>query len=354
MIRKVFFGSNTANGFCSYYDFLRDDGKIFILKGGPGHGKSTFIKSIADKMIEKGYDVELQFCSLDCNSLDAIVVPSLNLAVVATTGHHVMDPKYPGVVDNIVDLGAYLNVNGLLQHKQTIISLYNDIEKSFRRTYRYLTAARLMAENIKDINSTQQNTAAVNGVMKEIIENAIPSSTDGTPGYERHLFASSITPQGYLTHIKTLIDGIRVYKITGDWGTGKTTIMKKIGEEAKIRGFNVEYYHHPLDPDDIEHLILPDVDAAIVTRENIANDECEAVYNLNDNLKKNNHIPEEDKMNELIIGSMENLHRANKLHHELENYYTPHLNFEGVNKRLDEVIIEINQWETASKEGLRC
>ena len=32
MIRKVFFGSNTANGFCSYYDFLRDDGKIFILK----------------------------------------------------------------------------------------------------------------------------------------------------------------------------------------------------------------------------------------------------------------------------------------------------------------------------------
>lgn len=48
--RHMFAGRNTAEGFFSYYDHIMPQEKaerIIILKGGPGVGKSTFMKKIA-------------------------------------------------------------------------------------------------------------------------------------------------------------------------------------------------------------------------------------------------------------------------------------------------------------------
>ena len=44
--RKMFPGGNTANGFYSFFDYIipNDVNRIFCLKGGPGVGKSSFMK----------------------------------------------------------------------------------------------------------------------------------------------------------------------------------------------------------------------------------------------------------------------------------------------------------------------
>ena len=75
-IRKMFPGGNTSQGFYSYYKYiLSDDAKrIFIIKGGPGTGKSNFMKRTAREMADLGYDMELHYCSSDFDSLDAIVI----------------------------------------------------------------------------------------------------------------------------------------------------------------------------------------------------------------------------------------------------------------------------------------
>ena len=78
-IKKVFPGSNTAEGFYSFYNYIipPDADRIFIIKGGPGVGKSTFMRSIADRLVERGFDVEFHCCSSDNGSLDGIVIPKL-------------------------------------------------------------------------------------------------------------------------------------------------------------------------------------------------------------------------------------------------------------------------------------
>ena len=49
---RLFAGANTAQGFYSFYPLLaRDDlQRVFILKGGPGTGKSTFMEEIAKSL----------------------------------------------------------------------------------------------------------------------------------------------------------------------------------------------------------------------------------------------------------------------------------------------------------------
>ena len=52
---KYFLAANSCEGFCSYFDksYLPDgEWRAFIIKGGPGTGKSSFMKYFALKASE--------------------------------------------------------------------------------------------------------------------------------------------------------------------------------------------------------------------------------------------------------------------------------------------------------------
>jgi len=64
-IRNYYAGGNTAKGFYNLYDSaLEDLNKLYILKGGPGTGKSTLIKSIGELIVNKGLNItESSWCN---------------------------------------------------------------------------------------------------------------------------------------------------------------------------------------------------------------------------------------------------------------------------------------------------
>ena len=103
--RKMFPGGNTANGFYSFFDYIipNDVNRIFCLKGGPGVGKSSFMKKMAKEFTKMGYDVELHYCSSDPSSLDGVVIKGLNVVMIDATAPHTVDPKIPGAVDEILN-----------------------------------------------------------------------------------------------------------------------------------------------------------------------------------------------------------------------------------------------------------
>ncbi|MCG9966733.1 ATPase [Pelotomaculum terephthalicicum JT] len=86
-LTKLFPGGNTSLGFYSFYDHIieKDATRVFILKGGPGVGKSTFMRKIGETMLEKGYDVEFHCCSSDNDSLDGIHIPAIRVAMIDGT-----------------------------------------------------------------------------------------------------------------------------------------------------------------------------------------------------------------------------------------------------------------------------
>lgn len=89
---EFFLGANTPQGFVSRYDQLADpaDGwREFVIKGGPGTGKSTMMKRIAAEVGARCSEIELIRCSSDVDSLDAVILPAIKTAIADGTAPHV-------------------------------------------------------------------------------------------------------------------------------------------------------------------------------------------------------------------------------------------------------------------------
>ena len=142
-MRKLFPGANTSNGFYSYFDYIipKDVNRIFCLKGGPGVGKSSLMKKVAKEFVERGYDVEVFPCSSDPASLDAVVIKKLKVVLLDATAPHIVDPKIPGAIDEVVNFGDFWTVDNLENNKVEILQCNKEISGCFQRAFKYLKAA---------------------------------------------------------------------------------------------------------------------------------------------------------------------------------------------------------------------
>jgi len=87
--RHYLASANTSAGFVNYFDYvLRDAQRVYIIKGGPGTGKSTFMRLIGEELLKEGMNVDFVHCSADKDSLDAIVINDINVVIVDGTAPH--------------------------------------------------------------------------------------------------------------------------------------------------------------------------------------------------------------------------------------------------------------------------
>lgn len=86
-----FLGANTSGGYISLFDDLvnpESDDALYIIKGGPGCGKSGFISKIAKAMISNGYHVEFFHSSQSPDTLEGIYIQELKTAYLDGTAPH--------------------------------------------------------------------------------------------------------------------------------------------------------------------------------------------------------------------------------------------------------------------------
>lgn len=85
---RYFLGGNTPAGFYSLYHQLSDPERlraVYIIKGGPGSGKSTLMRRVERHAQAAGLETQQVLCSGDPESLDALILPQLGAALVDGT-----------------------------------------------------------------------------------------------------------------------------------------------------------------------------------------------------------------------------------------------------------------------------
>ncbi len=138
----LFAASNSAEGFKSYYEsvFKRDQlDHLYIIKGGPGTGKSSFMRDVGEYFEGLGRRVAYYKCSSDPDSLDGVII-DFGVALIDGTAPHSAEPEIAGARDEIIELGSFWDSSLLVGKYDEIYELSRAKNEAYDRAYRYLSA----------------------------------------------------------------------------------------------------------------------------------------------------------------------------------------------------------------------
>lgn len=137
---RYFLSALTGAGYYALHrQFLRPPERYFcILKGGPGCGKSTFLKRVGDAGARPGWPSSGCTARRPC-SLDGVYFPEKCSGFFDGTAPHTVDPALFGANGEYLDLGTFCRTEAL--DTARIRALNADCAMFRLRAQQYLAAA---------------------------------------------------------------------------------------------------------------------------------------------------------------------------------------------------------------------
>lgn len=334
---RYFLGANTGAGYCSFFShFLRQPGRcVHILKGGPGCGKSTFLKKLGAHAQSRGRDVVYLYCSGDPSSLDGVYFPEKNIAYLDGTAPHICDPAVFGVTGDYLDLGAFCRTESL--DTERICQLNADCALFKRRAYEYLTAAAALdARKQPGLIFPEDRAAVLRRAAGTALREFGAVKKDTVPGHMEKRFLSAITCEGQCSFpqtLDTLAD--RVYLLDNGCGLAED-YLRVIREHALRRGLNLIVCPDPLLPERTEAVLIPSLRLAFLAMEAEVHLLDAAIRHI-----RLDAVPDATRLRALrpqmradarlqrqaIDAAIRQLQAAKLLHDELEAVYKPCMDF---------------------------
>lgn len=349
---RYFLGGNTPSGFHSLYHELSRPERmqaLYILKGGPGCGKSTLMRRVARHARAAGLDTEEIPCSGDPDSLDGLLLPALGAAVVDGTAPHVVEPQCPGAVEQYVDLSRFYDRQALRPLKGELLSAAREYQGHYRQAYRCLRAAGALGEEVYAAARSPQAEEKLERRARGIVGREV-KKTGGGEGRLSQRFLSALTCRGRLTLWETVeAQADRVYELRDRYGLAHH-LLAPILSAALAAGHDAVACPDPMAPRRLAHLILPGLALAFVTstpeqpwpRRPYRRLRLDAAAGAGPQPLNRPKLRFTQKVMAALEGdAVDALARAKAAHDALEGLYHPHVDFAGVDRTADAVAREL-------------
>ena len=168
--KSAFFAAmNTPTGFLSSFSELFSHYRCYVIKGGPGTGKSTLMRKIAKEAERRGLEVTYYYCSSDTASLDAITIDALKLALLDGTSPHATEPILVGVKDHYLDLAQFLSP-ALIHAPDQIAALSEKKQECYRRAYTLLSACHTADVALDDLRSAYFESEKCQKTLERLLD----------------------------------------------------------------------------------------------------------------------------------------------------------------------------------------
>lgn len=351
-------GGNTANGFYSLFESnLHGLERIFILKGGPGTGKSQMMKKIANKWGNRGFDLELIHCASDNGSLDGVIIPGLKFGIVDGTAPHVIEPKAPGAIDEYVNLGKAWDSIQLAKWRNHILNCRENIGRAYEDAYQAFATGLAIYHDLEKIFIQEMDMEKANRVTDELLENLFMDVTNkGKSSLIRRRFLGAATPQGSIDFVPNITEGLeKRYLLKGRAGTGKSTLLKKVASTAEKYGYDIEIYHCAFDPHSLDMVLVRELGWAVFDSTapheyfpERPGDEVIDMYEKTITPGTDERYADEiafitKKYKAAAKEGISNLMKAKSIHDELESIYIDAMNFTVIDDMYMDIESEIER-----------
>lgn len=336
--------ANGYRGFRSYFNELFNPAEydaLYILKGGPGTGKSSLMKNIFLHFDKNGYKCEAVRCSSDTQSLDGVIIRNgtKKAGILDGTAPHETDAKIPGAIDSIVNLGDHWNKALLKDSKEEILKLNSQKKKHYQNAYALLEIAGHLDELIfkKESIRCKVDDFLVNSIISNFCY-----KTQGRISKSRLI--SAFEKDGYTSILPDKSYISKQIQIVGS-SVSNRILLSKIQDKIRTDGLSAVVLTSPLSEEIIEGIYFSEskvlLSSILPSQEVISSDFF--IENESDKEMINSLTVE---YKNILDYAKEEFCKASDTHKKLEDIYTPAMNFDAIaqirNKLIEEIEFSIS------------
>lgn len=350
---KFFLCANSADGFINGFTncYLKKEGwRAYLIKGGPGTGKSSFMKKIAVLAAANKYDIEIIPCSSDPLSLDGVILKDKKAVILDATSPHIVEPVYPGVCEQILNFGRFWNSDIIKENSQGIIELTDKNKELHKRASGYISAMGQVMRNNMKIGLLASDIDKTFDYAERLAKRYLKKRNK--KGSEWVKYLSAVTPNGYIFYGDT-IDKLCEKKVVikDDFGAVSGMIFSAIRDIALSYGYEIITVKNNILPSEkIDHILIPEISLAFCTKNSFNNIDSENIrlihaqrFMSREALKTNrNKVLFAQRLSlELMESAVATLAEAKAVHDLLEDYYIKAMDFEKLSEYAEEFAVKL-------------
>lgn len=326
METAFFLASNSGRGFYSLYDSFPGEGNfLHIIKGGPGTGKSSFMRSIAKFACERGMDTELIYCSGDPDSLDGLYIPALNQAWVDGTAPHVREPVVFGVDSDYVNLGQFFRGPFDKSDANRAREISRQYKALYASAYSFLAAESAVAGAFETEPLDREELEQVEDIFCDILEGESRHCKKGN-GKELKRFISAISCKGKV-RMDDSVNKLCKQNYMFDDPLHAHQLLSLAAKLSRQRNLTAILCPEPLRPERLEAVLLPELGICFSAAAPEGEKRGVTIHFGRERRSRDNKVHESPIKDKLRQEATKLLAQAKALHDELEAVYRPRMDF---------------------------
>lgn len=335
-ITRYYMGGSSAAGFVG--GFEPKDCYLYIIKGGAGSGKSTFMKRLCETL---GGERELYYCSSDPDSLDGVIFTERKIAVADGTAPHIMELSRAGYGGALIDLGQCWDKGQLRSHAPAIEyaeAVYRDYRE---RIGRLISAAFPLFGDIAAVGREALLTEKLTAFCERTAAKLIPKAEKREPTAPEYRQLSALTEDGY----RTFTPEGEVVLINDSCFCGGDFLIRTLSDMLCRRGERVILSRNLLSGL-YEHIILPERGISFITPHGDFAAEREINFarfydrrSLQSNKARRSFAAR--RTEELTQEASRLMGEAKGIHDEIEKFYIAAMDFDKWERIFTEILSDI-------------
>lgn len=255
--------SYTGQGVKSFYkEIIQEAKKVYFFKGPTSYRLSETLKEIGYAAIRRGNNMDWFYDPLQEEVLEGLYIKDTKTFYIQTD---VVDPSFYGAGHEWIPYYDSYNesklreIGPIVKEKQ----MTNDIWLT--KGLSALSRAKLIHDEWEQLIQPAIHWEGINDLLEELKKSAIGNVSLQKNPKVMHRLMGSLTPHGAQDTLKSISKNLksRLY-IKGLPGSGKSSFIKRFGEEAKKHGLDIYLIWCGLDADSVDGIVIPELQLCLV------------------------------------------------------------------------------------------
>ena len=176
-----------------------------------------------------------------------------------------VEPKYPGAVEQYVNLGDCYDRAGLRAIRGKILTCMDGYKEHYQRAYRCLDAAAGIQTDVRAMLAAPALEEKLAARAHGILSRELKSKRSAPSGRVKQRFLDAVSHKGLITLFQTArAQCTRIYELSDRYGLSHLLLTHLLAG-AVMGGYDVVACPDPMAPERLSHLLVPELGLAFLS-----------------------------------------------------------------------------------------